>query len=73
MLVEKPIAATLAEADALVALAASRGRVLQVGHQEWFNAAMRALPSRSIGRASPRSTGSGRSPSAAPTSTSCAT
>jgi predicted dehydrogenase len=43
VLVEKPIAATLAEADALVALAASRARVLQVGHQEWFNAAMRVV------------------------------
>ena len=43
VLVEKPIAATLAEADALVAQAASAGRVLQVGHQEWFNAAMRVV------------------------------
>jgi len=43
VLVEKPIAATLAEADALVALAAGAGRVLQVGHQEWFNAAMRVV------------------------------
>ena len=43
VLVEKPIAATLAEAEALVALAASRARVLQVGHQEWFNAAMRVV------------------------------
>jgi predicted dehydrogenase len=40
VLVEKPIAATLPEADALVELARSRARVLQVGHQEWFNAAM---------------------------------
>ena len=43
VLVEKPIAATLAEADELVALAASRARLLQVGHQEWFNAAMRVV------------------------------
>jgi predicted dehydrogenase len=43
VLVEKPIAATIGEADALVALAASRARVLQVGHQEWFNAAMRVV------------------------------
>ena len=43
VLVEKPIAATLAEAEALVALAAGRGRMLQVGHQEWFNAAMRVV------------------------------
>jgi predicted dehydrogenase len=32
VLVEKPIAATLAQADALIALAAARGLVLQVGH-----------------------------------------
>ena len=32
VLVEKPIAATLAEADALASLAAETGRVLQVGH-----------------------------------------
>ncbi|HKA14934.1 MAG TPA: Gfo/Idh/MocA family oxidoreductase [Myxococcota bacterium] len=43
VLVEKPIAATLDEAEALVALAARRARVLQVGHQEWFNAAMRVV------------------------------
>jgi predicted dehydrogenase len=43
VLVEKPIAATLPEADELVELAASRARVLQVGHQEWFNAAMRVV------------------------------
>jgi predicted dehydrogenase len=43
VLVEKPIAATLPEADALVALAQDRARVLQVGHQEWFNAAMRVV------------------------------
>ena len=40
VLVEKPIAATLPEAEKLVALARERGRVLQVGHLEWFNAAM---------------------------------
>ena len=38
VLVEKPIAASLAEADALVACAARHGRVLQVGHVERFNA-----------------------------------
>jgi predicted dehydrogenase len=43
VLVEKPIAATLDEADALIALAARRGRVLQVGHLERFNAAVLAL------------------------------
>ena len=43
VLVEKPIAETVAEADALVALAAARGRILQVGHIERFNGAVRAL------------------------------
>jgi predicted dehydrogenase len=39
--IEKPIAATLEEADALIA--AARGRVLQVGHIERFSAAFRAV------------------------------
>jgi predicted dehydrogenase len=43
VLVEKPIAPTLAEADDLVALAAVRGAVLQVGHIERFNPATAAL------------------------------
>ncbi len=46
LLLEKPIAATLGEAQALVALARRRARVLQVGHQEWFNAAMRVVRER---------------------------
>ena len=36
VLVEKPIATSLDDADALVALAANTGRVLTVGHQERF-------------------------------------
>lgn len=36
VLVEKPIATTLAEADQLIALAEATGRVLTVGHQERF-------------------------------------
>ena len=36
VLVEKPIAETLEQADALIALAAARGRVLQVGHLQRF-------------------------------------
>ena len=36
VLVEKPIATTLKEADALIALAAQVGKVLTVGHQERF-------------------------------------
>jgi len=46
LLLEKPIAATLDQATALVAQARSEGRVLQVGHQEWFNAAMRVVRER---------------------------
>ncbi|MES2713699.1 MAG: Gfo/Idh/MocA family oxidoreductase, partial [Pseudomonadota bacterium] len=37
--VEKPIAATVAEAEAMIALAAEQGVVLQVGHIERFSAA----------------------------------
>src|SRR4051794_8284788 len=43
VLVEKPIAATLAQADELAALAADRRLVLQVGHQERFSAAFAAM------------------------------
>jgi predicted dehydrogenase len=46
VLVEKPIAATLAEADDLAALAQSSGLVLQVGHLERFSAAYQALSAR---------------------------
>jgi predicted dehydrogenase len=46
VLVEKPIAATLAQADALAALAAQSGRVLQVGHLLRFSAEHRAISSR---------------------------
>lgn len=43
VLVEKPIAATLDEASALIALATRHQRVLQIGHLERFNAAVLAL------------------------------
>lgn len=43
VMVEKPITATLAEADRLVALARAKGRVLQVGHIERFNPAVAAV------------------------------
>jgi predicted dehydrogenase len=46
VLVEKPIAATLAEADDLAALASARKLVLQVGHLERFSAAHGALSGR---------------------------
>jgi predicted dehydrogenase len=42
VLMEKPVAATIAEAEALVAGAAGRGVVLQTGHVERFNRAIRA-------------------------------
>src|SRR5215475_11611209 len=45
VLVEKPIAATLAQADELIAAASRSGRVAQVGHLERFNpAVMATLP-----------------------------
>jgi predicted dehydrogenase len=43
LLVEKPIAATLAEADALIDAARKRERVLAVGHVEFHNPAVQAL------------------------------
>jgi predicted dehydrogenase len=42
VLVEKPIAATVGDADAMVALARERGRVLAVGHVERHNPAVGA-------------------------------
>ena len=46
VLVEKPIAVSLREADALVALARRRGRILQVGHVERFSPVVRELLAR---------------------------
>jgi predicted dehydrogenase len=43
VLIEKPIASSPAEADELIALAEAGGRVLQVGHLERFNPAIRSL------------------------------
>jgi len=43
ILVEKPIAETLEEADALIEMADSRGSIIQVGHLERFNPAVVAL------------------------------
>lgn len=43
VLVEKPLARTLGEADALLAAARAKGLVLQVGHLQRFNPAFRAL------------------------------
>ena len=43
LLVEKPLAATIAEADELVAIAEKNGRILQPGHLERFNPAVVAV------------------------------
>ncbi len=43
VLVEKPMARTLAEADGLLELARAKGLVLQVGHLQRFNPAFQAL------------------------------
>jgi predicted dehydrogenase len=42
VLVEKPMACTVSEADELIAAAKRNGRVLQVGHVERFNPSVRA-------------------------------
>jgi predicted dehydrogenase len=46
VLVEKPIAATVEQGERLLALARERGRLVQVGHQEWFNPALRVVRER---------------------------
>jgi predicted dehydrogenase len=42
VLIEKPVAASLAEVDELISMAASSGRIAQAGHLERFNPAVRA-------------------------------
>lgn len=42
VLIEKPLASTLAEADELQAIASQNNRIVQVGHLERFNPAVRA-------------------------------
>jgi predicted dehydrogenase len=46
LLIEKPIATTLAEADELIALASKRRLVLQCGHVERYNRTFRAMQAR---------------------------
>jgi predicted dehydrogenase len=46
VLVEKPIAQPVAAADSLIDAAASGGRILQVGHSERYNGAVRVLAKR---------------------------
>ncbi|MGC2501583.1 MAG: Gfo/Idh/MocA family oxidoreductase, partial [Silvibacterium sp.] len=43
LLIEKPIAATTAEADDLIAIAQHHGRIIQTGHLERFNPAILAV------------------------------
>jgi len=43
LLIEKPLAASLEEADAIASAARETGRVVQVGHLERFNPAVRAV------------------------------
>lgn len=45
LLIEKPLAASLGDADEIVALAREHGRIVQVGHLERFNPAVRAVRS----------------------------
>jgi predicted dehydrogenase len=46
VLLEKPIAATLEDAEAILDLAREHGRMFQVGHLERFNAALRKVRTR---------------------------
>jgi predicted dehydrogenase len=46
LLIEKPMATTLAEADELIKVAQTKSLVLQVGHVERYNKAFRALAAR---------------------------
>jgi len=43
VLIEKPITTTLAEADELISISATKGLIIQVGHLERFNPAILAL------------------------------
>jgi predicted dehydrogenase len=43
LLIEKPLAASIADADEIVRLADEQGRMVQVGHLERFNPAVRAV------------------------------
>jgi len=45
VLVEKPITTTVQQADEILSLAESKGLILQVGHVERFNAAVKAIQS----------------------------
>ena len=63
VLVEKPMARSLAEADELIAAARASGATLAVGHTERYNPAVAAVrPLRDRRRGSSKSTGSARFP-----------
>jgi len=46
VLIEKPLAASVAEGEALVTAARAAGSILQVGHVEWYNPAWRSAAKR---------------------------
>jgi predicted dehydrogenase len=46
VLIEKPLAASTAEGEALVSAAGASGRILQVGHVEWYNSTWRNAATR---------------------------
>ena len=73
VLVEKPMARSLDEADEMIDAAGDADVVLAVGHTERFNPASTRRGRCSPIRASSKSTGSARFPSAASTSTSSST
>ena len=73
VLVEKPIAASVAEADALVAAAAASGATLAVGHTERYNPAVTTAQELVSAPGSSRGIVWRGSPAAASTSTWCST
>jgi predicted dehydrogenase len=46
VLIEKPLAANIAEGEAIVSAARAAGSILQVGHVEWYNPAWRSAATR---------------------------
>ncbi len=73
VLVEKPMARSLEEADAMIAAAAKSGAVLAVGHTERFNPAVEVARPMLPTRASSRCIAWAPSPNAVSTSTSSST
>ena len=70
LLIEKPLAADLAEADELVEAAARHGTLVQVGHIERFNPAFVAAAAASARHGTSKPCEPARSPFARPTSAS---